>query len=236
MMEIRKRFQDNVVILYITGDIDINSAALIEETGQYARQGIDKILLNITNVNIIDYNGLSIMNIAYKNVVNQKGMIKFCMVPAHVKSLFATSGLDKVFEIYDIEEEAIKSFECSSTIDRIPMRRRFERIEVRLSVKYKTSLSSTAKMQAGIVQNLGGEGIFIHSKDTHPVSTQLYVELSLEEAKPLTLRGTVIWLADKKLQPHLYPGMGVQLVHMDSLTQEKIIKFIDRHITHRSRI
>ena len=48
--------------------------------------------------------------------------------------------------------------------------------------------------------------------------------------------GRVIWLADKELQPHAYPGMGVEFVNLDKHTQTKIIDFIDKHLVLRSKI
>ncbi|MGB2706159.1 MAG: PilZ domain-containing protein [Candidatus Omnitrophota bacterium] len=236
-MEIRKRFFKNIAVLYVAHNIDIDSAALIEETGRLTKEGIQKILCNLANVNLVDYNGLSILTIAYKNVVNQKGIMKFCSVPAHIKGLLKAARLDTVFEMYADEESALKSFELSARVDRLSLRRRFKRIDVNIPVKYKVGLSADSKLSKGKILNMGGEGMFILSKHTHPASTQLYMEIGFDKTKkPLALMGTVIWLADKELQPHSYPGMGVELVNIAKRTQEELIAFIDKNITRRSKI
>lgn len=236
-MEIRKRISRDTVVLYITGKIDIDSAGIIEETGRLIKQGILKILCNFSNVNAVDYNGLSILAIAYKNVVNQNGALKFCNVPAHIKKLFEVARMDRVFEIHQEEEAALKSFEVSSRVDRLPLRRRFKRITGGAPVRYKTSLSSGDKFSRGKMLNLGGEGVFVYSKSTFPPPSELYMEINLgEEKKPLVLAGTVIWVADKELQPHLYPGMGIKFANLDKNTQAKIIDYIDKNLTRRSRI
>ena len=236
-MEIRKRFIKSVAVLYIAGNINVDSASLIEETGRLLKEGIQKILCNFANVNIVDYNGLSILAIAYKNVINLRGRLKFCNVGSHIKELFKAARLDTVFEIYADEENALKSFELTSKVDKLPLRRRFKRIDVNITARYKVGLSADTKLLKGKILNLSGEGLFIFSKDTFPASTQLYLEIGLiPEEKPLTMMGTVIWLADKELQPHAHPGMGVEFTNLSKRSQARIIEFIDKNITRRSKI
>lgn len=236
-MEIRKRFFKNIAVLYVAHNIDIDSAALIEETGRLLKDGVQKILCNFENVNMIDYNGLSIVAIAYKNVINQNGIMKFCSVPIHIKTLFTSARLETVFEMHDDEENALKSFELSAKIDRLTLRRRFKRIDVSIPIKYKAGLSSDNKLSRGKALNISGDGLFIFSKRTYPASTQLYLEIGLGKTqKPSTLMGSVIWLADRELQPHSYPGMGVEFINMAKRSQKEIIEFIDKNITQRSKI
>ncbi len=235
-MEIRKRFFNNIAVLYITHNIDIDSAALIEETGRLLKEGVGKILCNFANVNIIDYNGLSILSIAYKNVINQEGVMKFCDVPAHIKALFKSARLDTVFEMHADEENALESFALSAKVDRLTLRRRFKRIDANIPVKYKVGLSADGKLSRGKAPNISADGLFILSEHTHPASTHLYMEIGFDnKQKPLALMGSVIWLADRELQPHSYPGMGVEFINMEKRSQEKIIEFIDKNITQRSK-
>lgn len=235
-MEIRKRFSGSIAILYITGKIDINSAKIIETTGELLKQGIKKILCNFANVSMVDYNGLSLLAIAYKNAANQKGALKFCNVPRHIKELFGATRLDTVFEIYPGEEGALKTFDLSNKVDKLTLRRRFKRIDVGITIKYKLGLSSKAKLLKGKILNLSAEGLYLFTKITFPVSTQIYLEVYLGREKiPLTLMGTVVWLADKELQPHSCPGMGIKFEDVDKKTQKTIIDFIDKNLTMRSK-
>ncbi|MCQ9207544.1 MAG: PilZ domain-containing protein [Omnitrophica bacterium] len=236
-MEIRQRFEDNTAILYITGKIDINSALLIEKTGQLLREGVKKILCNFTNVRMVDYNGLSLLAITYKNAINQKGAIKFCCVPVHIKQLFEAAKLEKTFEIYPDEKSAIKGFDLSNKVDKLPLRRRFKRIDVSIPIKYKVGLSASNRLLKGKILNVSGEGLYIFTENTYPVSSEIYMEIEFGKGSgtPLTLMGTVIWLADKELQPHAYPGMGVTFSNLDTKAQNKIIDFIDKNLTSRSK-
>ncbi len=236
-MNIRKRREKNIFILYLEGKIDINSANFIEETGKFLMEGHSKLLCNFNNINMVDYNGLSTIAIAYKNVINKNGVMKFCNVPIHIKELFKLVRLDLVFDVYDNEREAIRSFETTSKIDKLYLRRRFKRIELRFPVKYSLAISAKPRILTGKILNISGDGVFIYAKQTFPVSGQLSMELTLDEdVKALKARGVIIWLADKELQPHCYPGMGVEFVNLNSNIQKKIIDFIDKNITHRSNI
>lgn len=236
-MEIRKRFVKDIVVLYVAENIDIDSAALIEETGRLLKEGLNKILCNFTNVNIVDYNGLSILAIAYKNVTNQDGAIKFCAVPSHIKELFKMARLDMVFEIFEDEKTALRNFDLSSKVDNLSLRRRFKRIDVSIPMRYKESLSSESRMHKGKILNLSGEGLFVYSKATFPASTQLYVEIELSKTKkPVTLMGVVMYLADRQIQPHSYPGMGIKFSTITPEIQKEIVSFIEKNLIGRTRV
>ncbi|MDD5440131.1 MAG: PilZ domain-containing protein [Candidatus Omnitrophica bacterium] len=235
-MNIRMRQEENVVVLYLEGKIDINSANFIETTGQLVRNGHLKILCNFKSVDMVDYNGLSIMAIAYKNIVNKSGIMKFCNVPSHIRELFRTVRLDLVFDIYDEEEKALITFETISRIDKLYLRRRFRRLEFYHPVKYGLLTTSDEKRFTGKLLNIGGAGIFIYTKHTFPISSQLIMDVKLENAKSYALEGTVIWLSDKELQPHCYPGMGIQFANLDVAIQRDILDFIDRNVSYRSDI
>ena len=68
-MKIQVRTNENISILDISGSIDIDSAEIIEVTCQLLRYKNTDILFNFEEVESIDYNGLSILVIAYKNIL-----------------------------------------------------------------------------------------------------------------------------------------------------------------------
>lgn len=236
-MNIRKWREGDIVIINPEGNINIDSALFIEETSRLLGLGCQKIVCDFTNVEMVDYNGLSVITIAYKNVINNSGVMKFCHIPPHIKELFRVVRLDLVFDIYDDMEDAIRSFNVSTKIDKLYLRRRFKRLELSIPVKYHLVHVTDPRASAGKIVNIGGEGIFIYSKHTFPVGNRLHCEMELgEKHESLKVEGVVIWLADRDLQPHCYPGMGVYFVDTDPQTQKKIIDYIDKNITHRSRL
>lgn len=183
----------------------------------------------------IDYDGLSILVIAYKNVINRKGKMKFCNVPSHMLSLLKTAHLDSIFEIYNAEREALRSFrEPAHHIEKKVLRRRFKRLDIHVKVQYSL-LARPKQVYDGKLSNISGAGIYIRCKKTYPIKTKLHLQIKLPElSKPIKVSGVVIWNADKEIQPHEYPGMGIQFTDISYDEQDKIMEFIDKNISHRS--
>lgn len=234
-MQIRLRESGNITIIDIEGNIDINSSDIIETVGYLLGSGKLNFIINFENVNLVDYSGLSVLAINYKNVLNHQGKIRFLHVPQQVFELFKIVKLENVFEIYSDEESAIKSFYEDSTLH-TPLRRKFKRLDISLKVKYwLVGSQKKPKIFEGEIVNLSAAGMYIFSKYTFPVTSQLEIELNLPgEIKLVDAIVRVIWLADKELQPHSYPGIGVAFVHLDPDKERSIINFIDKNITTRS--
>lgn len=234
-MAIRIRESGVITILDIDGNIDINSSDIVETIGWLVKSAKLDILLNLENVNMVDYSGLSILAIAYKNVINHNGKLKFLHPPASVVELFRLVKLEGVFEIFTDEEAAVASFGTEKTSDLL-LRRRFKRLEIHLPVKYKAARAEKrARRHEGRTLNIGAGGMFIHGSSTLPAGTPVELDIKLPSPyKNLTARGKVVWVAEKKLQPHHYPGMGIAFVHLGQEKERVILDFIDKNIIHRA--
>ena len=192
-------------------------------------------IINLENVNMVDYSGLSVLAIAYRSVLNHKGKIKFLNVPPQVTELFKIVKLENVFEAYSDEQAALNSF-YEDTGSSVPLRRRFKRLEINLKVKYWLLGSQRRpKIFEGAIYNLSPAGLYIFSRYTFPVNSQLDIEMSMPGQIKLTdATVRVIWVADKELQPHYYPGMGAAFVNLGLEKERSIVDFIDKNITSRS--
>ena len=235
-MPCRVRDAGSISILDIEGNIDINSADIVETAGWLISSGKMNILCNMENVDMMDYNGLSILTVAYKNVINHKGKMKFLHVPLGAMELFRIVRLDMVFDCYYDEAAALASFVEETEVSRLPLRRKFKRLEVHLKVKYKL-VSSQAKptVFTGEVLNISGCGLFIYTGNVLPLNSPLLLELSLPgEPRTFEVPAKVIWLPDKELQPHSYPGMGVSFTHLDHDTEKAIVDFVEKNVTYRA--
>lgn len=234
-MPIRFRETGNITILDIEGNVDINSAEIIETIGYMVNSGKRNFILNLENVNLVDYSGLSVLAIAYKDVLNHKGKLKFLHVSPQVIELFKMVKLESVFEVFSDEETAIRSFLEEEMVS-LPLRRRFKRLDINLRVKFwLVSSHKRPKVFEGEVLNISAAGLFIFSKYTFPVNSQLEIELILpNNIKFFDTTANVIWLSDKELQPHFYPGMGVAFVHLTPENEKLVIDFIDKNITRRA--
>jgi len=187
-MPIRIREVGNINILDMDGRIDINSSDIIETVGWLVNTGKVNLIFNLENVDIVDYNGLSILAIAYKNIVNHKGRLRFLHVSLPVMELFKVVKLDAVFEAYADEDSAVNSF-CEDTVDRAHLRRKFQRLDIHINAKYKiVSGQKNPKVFEGKVLNLSGAGAYIYSRSTFPINSLLNMEFSLPSAaSPLVL-------------------------------------------------
>ena len=184
---------------------------------------------------MVDYNGLSILAIAYKNILNHKGKLKFINVPLSAIELFKVVKLESVFEVYENEEAAVNSF-FSQEIDKLTLRRKFPRLDLHLSVKYKLIGSQKKpKLFDGVVLNLSAAGLYVYTSYTFPINSMLAMEFGIPGSpKSLEATGRVSWLADKEIQPHEFPGMGVSFAHLTSQKEKAIVDFIDKNVIHRA--
>ena len=119
MLDIKLRQYGNCIILDLSGRIDVDSANLVEAVGQCVRDGYLDILCNLEDIAAIDYMGISVVVIAYKEVVNHQGRMKFVNIPVQLRSVFAVSGMDRVVEIYTNEDLALNSFKEDKVIENI---------------------------------------------------------------------------------------------------------------------
>ena len=234
-MGLKVREASGITILDIDGRVDINSSDIIEMVGWLTNSGKVNIILNLENVDLVDYSGLSVLTIAYKNVANHNGRLKFLHVALPVIELFKVVKLDSVFDVYSDEESAVRSF-CEEDVEKVHLRRKFKRLDIGLVVKYKiVGNQKKPKVFDGKVLNLSAAGLYIYSSYTLPINSVLDLEFNIPDAKQfLEASGRIVWLADKDIQSHYYPGMGVAFIHLTPDKEKAIIDFIDKNITHRT--
>ncbi len=234
MLEIELRKHGGIAVLDLSGNIDIDASNFIEKIGWCLENGYEDILCSFENVNLVDYAGLSVVAIAYKNVVNHKGRIKFLNVPGHIKKVFSLMCLDKVFEMYEDEKLAINSFKEDKVIAEIQkkqLRRRFKRLPLDIGAEFRSKTKEENPFHKGKVLNLSAVGLLLFANKMYPMGEILELKLSLLP-KPgvLELQAKVVWHVAKDLQPHVYPGMGLEFYNLDSQMQRKIVEFVDRNL------
>lgn len=238
-MDIRARQKGNIVILDLYGRIDVDSANLVEVVGQCIRDSYCDILCNFEAVDFIDYMGISVIVIAYKEVVNNNGRIKFVNIPAHLKGIFAIAGLDRVIDIYATEDMAINSFKEDKIIENIKklqLRRRFKRLPIDIKIELQAKHDEGAVCLKGDLLNLSAIGAYIYGCDKFKLGDEIILKLKLTAPKlqELELQARVVWLSDKQIQPHSHPGMGVEFYDIPPSTQQKLLEFIERNLSFMS--
>ncbi|HWX24997.1 MAG TPA: STAS domain-containing protein [Vicinamibacteria bacterium] len=111
-MKIVERHVGDVVILDLHGKILIGEGedALRDAVTRLVDSGKKKILLNLAEVPYVDSAGLGEIVRCYTTVSRQKGSLKLINLTKKIKDLLSITKLLTVFETYDSEEEAVKSF------------------------------------------------------------------------------------------------------------------------------
>lgn len=237
-MEIRARRVNNIIVLSLSGRIDVNSANLVEVVGQSLRDGYLDILCNFEEVEFIDYMGISALVLAYKEAVNNNGRMKFTDIPAHLKEIFFVTGLDRVIEFYATEEIAINSFQEDKVIENIKklqLRRRFKRLPIDIKIELKNKYDRSPSCLKADILNLSAIGAYIYGCEHFKLQDDVILKFKLPPSfEELELEARVVWLSDKQIQPHAHPGMGVEFYHISSAVQSKILTFIDRNLSRMS--
>jgi len=234
-MEIKVRQNNDIVILDMSGRIDVNCANLVEIVGQCVRDGYNDILCNLEDVDFIDYMGTSVIVIAYKEIINSHGRMKFCNVPVHIRNIFCIAGLDRVIEMFASEDLALNSFKEDKAIEEIKkmqLRRRFKRLPIDIKVELKARDVRNPVCLKLDVLNLSGVGAFIFGCDKFKLGDKVILKMKLPPKKEeLELEAKVVWIPDKQVQPHSYPGVGVEFVNLPAQVQEELVEFVERNIS-----
>jgi len=238
MLSIKIRQSGNVVILDLGGKIDVDSANLVEVVGQCVRDGYVDILCNFEEIEQMDYMGISVVAIAYKEVINHQGRMKFSNIPIQLKNALSVSGMDRAIEIYSTEELALNSFKEDKIIEnikRMHLRRRFKRLPIDLKIDLKSNKESNSSFEKVDLVNISAVGGYIFGIDKFKLGDEVLLKIKLSPKKEeLELEARVVWLPDKAVQPHEYPGIGVEFSNISSSSQQKLIDFIERNLSFMS--
>ncbi len=111
-MKIQERTVENVTILDMEGKLLIGEGdeQLREKVNGLVEGGKTKILLNLGEVPYMDSAGLGEVVRCYTTVSRKNGTLKLLNLTKRLEDLLSITKLLTVFETYDSEDEAVKSF------------------------------------------------------------------------------------------------------------------------------
>lgn len=111
-MKSSTRTVDGVEVIKLEGKITIGSgdSQLREVITNALNQGHNNLLLDMGGVTTIDSSGIGELVGSYTTVANRGGKLKLLHLPAKLNELLHVTQLITVFEVYENEPEAIKSF------------------------------------------------------------------------------------------------------------------------------
>ena len=111
-MQIEERVVNDVTILDLKGKITLGEGdeALREKINTLISQNKKRILLNLAEVPYIDSAGLGEVVRTYTTVSRQGGQLKLVNLTKRITDLLSITKLLTVFEAFDSETEALKSY------------------------------------------------------------------------------------------------------------------------------
>ena len=112
-LEVNQRQAGDVTILDMNGAVRIGegSITLRDAIRGLADEGKKKIILNLAGVNYVDSSGIGELIANYTTVSRQGGQLKLLNLTDRIQNLLVITKLLTVFDAYEDESEAIKSFE-----------------------------------------------------------------------------------------------------------------------------
>ena len=110
-MDIATREQDNVLIFDIKGELDAKAAPdLKERLSERINAGYHRVLVNLSDISYLDSAGLGVLVSGLKIATRQNGDLRMWGLQEEVKNIFQLTRLNKVFQIFDTEEQALASY------------------------------------------------------------------------------------------------------------------------------
>ena len=111
-MEIRTRQSGDVIVLQISGRMDlVSSSTLKDRLHEHLQDGRSLIILNGEGMDFINSSGLGALVSIMKEVRVQKGRLTLSNLATYVQEIFDITQLSHIFEIFGVEEEALASFQ-----------------------------------------------------------------------------------------------------------------------------
>jgi anti-sigma B factor antagonist len=111
-MQIAERETGSVTVLDLSGKITLGEGdnQLKDKLNSLLHQGKKNVLFNLAEVNYVDSAGLGALVMAYTTVTREGGSLKLLNVTRKLQDLLSITKLLTVFETFDSEDEALRSY------------------------------------------------------------------------------------------------------------------------------
>ncbi len=112
-MKVQTRERDGVIILDLSGklmggpDADYFRDLVLG----LVEKGLKKVIVNLGDVKWVNSTGVGILITGYTTLRRNKGDLKLLHVSSKIQSILYVTKLNLIFECFDSEETAIRSFE-----------------------------------------------------------------------------------------------------------------------------
>jgi anti-sigma B factor antagonist len=111
-MTIKTRELDGIIILDVSGRITMGEGSVVlrDRVRDELALGKQQIIINLADVSYVDSSGLGELISAFTTAKNRGGTLKLLNLTKRLHELMQITKLYTVFDVYDEEDAAIKSF------------------------------------------------------------------------------------------------------------------------------
>ena len=116
-MTIQERVVGSVTVLDLEGKLVLGDGDMLlkDKVHSLVFQGQKNIVLNLARVSYMDSSGLGSLVASFVTAKNDGGQIKLLNLTGRLQDLLAIAKLLTVFETYDSEADAVRSFVAAAT-------------------------------------------------------------------------------------------------------------------------
>jgi anti-sigma B factor antagonist len=121
-IKISERQVDGITIVELEGRLifEEGDAALGECITRLVRNGFTRIVIDMKKVTRIDSAGIGMLVAKYVTAYTRGGRLKLLNLTNRGEALMGVTNLTTVFDIFDSEDEAIRSFSLAESMQRRP--------------------------------------------------------------------------------------------------------------------
>ena len=110
-MKIREEKINDVVICTLEGEVNINNSPELRKAfDEIVRKSEKKVLIDFSSVSYVDSSGLATLIEMFQRLKKIGGRMRFSNMDQKIKNIFEITKLQKLFEIMDTRENALKDF------------------------------------------------------------------------------------------------------------------------------
>jgi anti-sigma B factor antagonist len=105
------REDGEITIIELSGEVDAQRSPEIKsKIRSLIGEGKAKLVVDLAKVKYMDSSGLGVLVSGLKAARKENGDLKLSTLQAEVQNIFELTQLNKVFEIFENQADAIKSF------------------------------------------------------------------------------------------------------------------------------
>ncbi len=105
-----EKIGDVTVVTVLTEVLDASNTEEFKVAAAPILEGTTKVVFEISQIKFMDSSGCGVLLSHLRQLKSSNGNLKLCRVQEPVRTLFELVRIDRIIEIFDTKEEAVKSF------------------------------------------------------------------------------------------------------------------------------